>query len=220
MPKLYYSPTSCGAANFIAARLAGVELECEQVDLATHKCCRSGEDFYRINHKGNLPTIVLEDGSILNENAATLQYIGDLDKEGTILPAFTSNARYQVMNALCYIGTELHATVGPLFNPALDTIVHDTMRHRIFGKWTYLNDRLLHKHQYLVDNKLSIADIYLYIVLSWSTYLNLDFSSHPNIVAFYNRMDKNPAIQEAHAAMASDPVTTLSGLVGSKSSRK
>ena len=76
MAKLYYSPTSCGAASFIAAFVAGVHMDCEQVDFQTHLTA-SGADFYAINPKGNIPCIILEDGTILNEGAATLQYIAD-----------------------------------------------------------------------------------------------------------------------------------------------
>jgi glutathione S-transferase len=76
MPKLYYTPTSCGAASFIAAHIAGVQLDVEQVDLRTHTTS-SGADFYKINVKGNVPALVLEDGTVLNEGAAVLQYIAD-----------------------------------------------------------------------------------------------------------------------------------------------
>jgi glutathione S-transferase len=76
MPKLYYTPTSCGAASFIAALTAGVNLECEEVALNTHTTA-SGVDFYTINPKGNVPALVLDDGTVLNENAATLQWVAD-----------------------------------------------------------------------------------------------------------------------------------------------
>ena len=73
MPKLYYTPTSCGAANFISAYVAGVKIDCEQITLADHKTA-SGVDYYTINPKGNVPAIVGE-GLLLNENAATLQFM-------------------------------------------------------------------------------------------------------------------------------------------------
>ena len=74
MPKLYYTSTSCGAASFIAAYYAGLRFECETVDLATH-ITASAEDFYGINPKGNVGTLVLDDGTLLNENVAILFYI-------------------------------------------------------------------------------------------------------------------------------------------------
>lgn len=80
MVKLYYTSTSCGAASFLAAKISGVVIESEQVDIRSH-VTDSGANFYDINPKGNVPTLVLDDGTILNENAATLQYIGDLVSE-------------------------------------------------------------------------------------------------------------------------------------------
>lgn len=76
MTKLYYSPTSCGAASFIAAVAAGIRIETEQVNLGTHKTT-SGEDYYKINPKGNVPVLLLDDGTFLNEGAAVLQWIAD-----------------------------------------------------------------------------------------------------------------------------------------------
>ncbi len=77
MTKLYYTSTSCGAASFIAAFVADVQLETEQVDIGTH-LTSSGADFYKINPKGNVPALVLEDGTVLNENSAVLQFVADL----------------------------------------------------------------------------------------------------------------------------------------------
>jgi glutathione S-transferase len=77
MPKLYYTTTSCGAASFIAATAAGVNLETEQVDLATHKTKTTDTDYYSINPKGNVPGLILDGGVVLNEGAAVLQYIAD-----------------------------------------------------------------------------------------------------------------------------------------------
>ena len=76
MTKLYYTPTSCGAASFIAAVAAGLVIDVEQVDLKTHKTA-AGEDYYAINAKGNVPALVTNDGIVLNEGAAVLQYIAD-----------------------------------------------------------------------------------------------------------------------------------------------
>ena len=73
---LYYTPTSCGAASFIAAHKGGVNLKCEQINLKTHKTS-SGVDFYTINPKGNVPSIVFDNGKVLNENTAVLQFIAD-----------------------------------------------------------------------------------------------------------------------------------------------
>ena len=76
MTKLYYTTTSCGAASFIAAVAAGVHIDTEQADIRAHKTA-SGADFYAINPKGNVPALVLDDNTLLNEGAAVLQWIAD-----------------------------------------------------------------------------------------------------------------------------------------------
>jgi hypothetical protein len=76
MTKLYCTFTSCGAASFIAARVAGVTIDVESVNIGTHVTA-SGVDYYSINPKGNVPCLVLDDGTMLNEGAAVLQYITD-----------------------------------------------------------------------------------------------------------------------------------------------
>eukprot|EP01031_Cornospumella_fuschlensis_P038528 gene38528-46832_t len=120
MPKLYYTSTSCGASNFIAAYIAGVNLETEQVALATHTT-DSGADFYKINPKGNVPAIVLDDGTVLNENAATLQWIAD-QKPGTVAPENGTSARYELQAALSYVSSEFHGSIGPLFYPSSEEV--------------------------------------------------------------------------------------------------
>lgn len=207
MPKLYYTSTSCGAGNFITAKLSGVSIECEQVDLMTHQTA-SGVDFYTINPKGNVPAVVLDDGTVLNENAATLQYLADLDENHTLLPAYGEVARYEVLSALSYVGSEYHKSVGNLFNPALTEEVKAYFVGQTTSKLQYLNDKVLEGKTYLVGEKLSIADIYLYICLSWSGYLSLDITPYANVQAFFERVGSLEGIKACQAAMAESPATT------------
>lgn len=204
MPKLYYTTTSCGAGNFIAAYVAGLSLEAETVDLATHKTA-SGVDFYTINPKGNVPAIVLDDGTVLNENAATLQWIAD-QAPGTVAPIGGSD-RYLLIQALSYISSEVHGSIGPLFYPH-DPIVHEYSRKKLGTKLQYLNDHFLAGKDFIVGGSFSIADSYLYIVLSWTGYLKVDLEPYPVVKAFYERIKALPLVQEAHARMATAPSTT------------
>ena len=113
--KLFYTPTSCGAASFIAAFLL-LEL-LYKVNIQTHKTA-SDADFYSINPKGNVPALVLDDGTLLNENAAVLQYIADL-KPGSIAPLNDTIDRVILQNILSYLSSEVHPSIGGLFNPTL-----------------------------------------------------------------------------------------------------
>ena len=206
MPKLYYTSTSCGAANFITARIGGLNIACEQVTLATH-LTDSGANFYDINPKGNVPTVVLDDGAILNENSATLQFLADQDPNHALLP-FTGNGRYEVINALGYVNSEYHKAVGPLFNPSLSAEVKNYVLANLAAKLSHLDTVLLAGKEYLAGGRLSIADLYLYICLTWSPYVNADLSPYPNVAAFVQRIGGLPAIQDAHAVMATKPATT------------
>jgi len=174
-----------------------------QVALNTHTTA-SGVDFYTVNPKGNVPTLVLDDGTILNENTATLQYIAD-QVPGTVAPLAGTTDRYLVQNALSYISSEVHGSVGPLFNPANTDDVKAFSRTRIAQKFQYLNDSLIGTKQFLVADKFSIADAYLYIVLSWSGYLQLDLSVYPNVKTYFDNIVALPEVKAAHEAIATNP---------------
>lgn len=185
---------------------AGVQLDVETVDLKTHKTA-SGADFYAINKKGNVPALVLDDGTVLNEGAAVLQWIAD-QKPDTIAPAVLTTARYVVINALNYVASEVHPSIGGLFNPTLtaDTKAHVTANaHR---RLDFLDKELADK-PYMTGEKVSIADLYLYIVLTWTPYVGLTLDKHAHVKAFFERVGALDAVKAAHARMGTSPATTL-----------
>lgn len=206
-PKLYYTTSSCGAASFIAAYIADVNLDCEQVDIRGH-ITSSGADFYKINPKGNVPCLVLDDGTILNEGAAVLQFIAD-QAPGTVAPENGANGRYLVQNMLNYTASEVHAGIGGLFNPTLSPEVKAYVLAGYLKKLTYVNDVLLVNKEYLVGSTFTIADSYLYITLSWVGYVGVDITPFTNITAYYERIKTLPDVIAAHALMATNPATTL-----------
>lgn len=124
---LYYTPTSCGAASYIAAHkaeLLGGKLNAYQVDLQTHKVTtgpHAGKDFYAINPKGNVPAIVVDDDTVLNENASTLQWIADQNPNAELAPPNGSLQRYVLQSKLSFISSEVHASVAPLFHASLSS---------------------------------------------------------------------------------------------------
>lgn len=210
MPKLFYTPTSCGAASFIAAHIAGVSLDAETVDIRAHKTA-SGADFYAINPKGNVPTVLLEDGTVLNENAATLQFIADL-KPGTVAPAPGTQARAVIINWLSYTGTEVHTSIGGLFNPAIAADVKAHLTANANKKLDYLN-KTFAAHgapQFLGGSATpTIADFYLYIVLSWVPFVGLSFDAYPNVKAYWDLVAGNEGVKKAHAFIATNPAKTI-----------
>lgn len=200
--KLYYTPTSCGAANFIVASLAGFTFDSEQVDIRTKKTS-SGADYSAINPKGNVPCISFEDGRpILNENTATLTFLADQNLDAELSPAEGTPRRYDYINALGFVNSELHPRIGGLFAPCLDDKSRDALKANALRSAGRFADLILEGKDFcLKGDKLTTADVYAYIVFSWAPYLGLDLSSLPKVVAFQERVKNYPGVAEAHAKM-------------------
>ena len=204
-PKLYYTSTSCGAANFISAHIAGLTIESEQVDLGQHKTT-SGVDFYTINPKGNVPCIVLDDGTVINENIATLSWIAN-QAPGKVTPVAGTSDYYKVLSLLAHVGTELHQTIGGLFNPTHTDASKDFTKIQIEKKLTYLEKNVIVDGQFLVNNTISIADIYLYVVLSWHAYVGVDISGFPKVVAYFEKVKNDAQVSAGRDRIATNPST-------------
>src|SRR6266550_305369 len=116
--KLYYTPGACSMAVHIALREAGLPFELEKVDLAG-KRTEKGEDFLKINPKGYVPALRLEDGSVLTEAGVCVQYVGDLAPQTDLTPIAGTMGRYRLMEWINFISTEIHKTFGPLFDPSV-----------------------------------------------------------------------------------------------------
>lgn len=208
MTKLYYTSTSCGAASFIAAFTAGLKIETEQVDIGTHLTA-SGADFYKINSKGNVPALVLDNGIVLNENTAILQYIADQAAPGTIAPANGTTARAKLQNVLSYIATEVHPSIGTLFYPNLPDDVQAWYRGNAAKKLAYLESTIIADNKFVVGDSFTVADSYLYIVLSWTAYVGIDLSPFPKVQAYSAGIAALPNVVAAHARIATNPAFTV-----------
>lgn len=154
-----------------------------------------------------MPALVLDDGSVLNENAAVLQWIAD-QKPGTAAPAPLTPARYAVVNALSYVGSEVHANIGPLFNPALTPEVREYAKASVARRLDYL-EKLLGRTPFLTGTTATIADFYLYIVLSWTSYVGVSLDKYEHVKAFAARVGAIDKVKAAHARMATNPKSTL-----------
>jgi len=195
--KLYYTSTSCGAASFITATIGGVDFDSETVDLRSHKT-KSGADFFAINPKGNVPTVVLGDGSILTENVAALTYLADKGS-ADLAPKEGTTERYQYLNNVGFVTSELHQSFGPFFNPQLTNEAREAATANLMQRLGKLTT-LLGGQRFLDGKALSAADIYAYIVLSWAGFLNVTLPDAAQAYVEGLRADKG--IQEGHAAMA------------------
>lgn len=198
--KLYYTPHSCGAANFLTAQIGGLNFDSEVVDLATHKTA-SGADFFAINPKGNVPTLVFPDGSLLNENIAVLTYLADQGNAG-LAPKEGTIERYHYLNDLAFVSTEVHSAYGALFNPTLTPEARAAAMANVQRRLDKLAVLLEGgKNRFINGPALSAADLYLYIVLGWS---GLHGVTLPSVVqSYHDRLKTHEVIAKASEVMLS-----------------
>ncbi|XXQ30170.1 GST C-terminal domain-containing protein [Plasmodiophora brassicae] len=207
---LYYAPVSCSACNFIVAHKAGLigsKIDVYEVDIATHTVLtgpNKGADFYQINPKGNVPCLVLDDATILNENAATLQWIADQALESELGRAAGTNERYLVQSKVSYIASEVHAMLVPFFTPGTPDQVQQWAKAKLVSKLDYLSKHELgnNKTYYLVGNTFSIADSYLYISLSLLKFIGIDIVAYPTLKTYFDHIAALEFVNSAHAAMS------------------
>jgi glutathione S-transferase len=192
--KLYYSPGACSLSPHIVATEAGLPVELEKVDLGKHMTA-GGKDFNAINPKGYVPTLQLDDGTVLTEGPAIVQYLADQKPGSGLAPANGSVERYKLQEWLNFIGTELHKNFGPLFNPATPDAVKDMSKANISKRLAYLNDQLANK-QYLMGNNFTVADAYAFTIVNWTNFVKMDLKPYPNVAAYMARVGARPKVQE------------------------
>jgi glutathione S-transferase len=195
MMKLYFSPGACSLSPHIVLLEAGLAFTTEKVDLRK-KLTASGADYRAINPKGYVPALELENGAVLTEGPAIVQYIADQASGKQLLPAAGSADHYKMLEWLNYIGTELHKNFGPLFNPATSEDAKAAARTLLGKRFGYVAE-MLEGRDYLVGERFSVADAYLFTVANWAKVVRLDLSPWPQLEAFQERIAARPAVQQA-----------------------
>ena len=189
--KLYYSPGACSQAAHILLHETGLPHDSEAVDIRPHRTA-SGGDYLAINPKGAVPALVIGD-EVLTENGAVLQYIGDKAGNETLLPG-AGIERYRVIEWLAYLGSDVHKSFGPLFNPASSDEVKQAARDLVGKRFDYLEDKL-EGQDYLAGSSMTVADPYLFAMLGWTGMHGLDLAKWPNLAALRQRMEQRPSVQ-------------------------
>lgn len=193
--KLYVSPGACSLAPHIALIAAGLPFSVERVSLKS-KSIAGGGDFRAINDKGSVPALVLDDGRVLTEAAVLLQYIADQAPAAGLAPAPGSFERYQVMEWLNYIATELHKRFTPLFTPGCTEEGRAAAWAALARPLGYLAGKL-EGGAFLMGEQFTIADAYLFTVLNWAQFAKFSLADWPALQAYQARIGALPAVQEA-----------------------
>ena len=193
--KLYYSTGACSLSPHIVLRESGLAFEPVLASTKTHKLA-DGTDYYSINPKGYVPLLELDSGERLSEGPAIVQYIADLVPEKKLAPPNGTMARYRVQEWLTFVGTELHKSFSPLFNPAMPAEAKAIFSAKIVDRLKWVNSQL-EGRQYLTGDNFCVADAYLYTVSRWTKPLGIDISGFRHLGEFMQRMEARPAVQAA-----------------------
>ena len=193
--KLYYSPGACSLSPHIALLEAGLPYDLVRVDLKAKKL-ENGDDYLKVNPKGQVPALGLDNGELLTEGPVIVQMIADKAAGKNLAPANGSTERYRLQEWLNFITGELHKNFSPLFQPALTDETKGFFKDRLMGKFKYLDSQLA-GHDYLMGKQFTVADGYLFVMLKWADRTGMDLSALKNLMAFKARVEARPKVQEA-----------------------
>jgi glutathione S-transferase len=196
--KLYYFAGACSLSPHIVALEAGLPLTMVKIDSKTKKT-ETGADYLSVNSKGAVPALQLDDGRVLTEGPAIVQYLADQKPESGLAPRAGTFERYQLMEILNYITSEVHKSFSPLFNPASSAETKETFVTNLSKKFDWLSGFLGNK-PYLMGNNFTVADAYLFTVLNWTGHVKIDLSKWPVLTEFKSRVANRPKVQEAMKA--------------------
>lgn len=196
--KLYYAPQACSMAPHIVLRELDLPFDLIRVDNRT-KHTATGEDFLAINPKGYVAALQLDDGQVLTEGPAILQYLADLQPEANLAPANGTFERVRVQEWLNFVSTEIHGGLGWLFNAQFSEEVKTLIKAKLFKRFAVLVCTL-EQQEYLMPQGFSVVDAYLFTVLRWAAGFGIDLAQWPALAGFQARVGQRPAVKAALAA--------------------
>jgi glutathione S-transferase len=191
--KLFYTPSTCSLSPHIALREAGLTFDLEKVDLSTKKTDK-GNNYLTVNPKGYVPALQLDDGSILTEGPAIIQYIADKAPQSKLAPPNGTLERYRLQEWLTFIGTELHKGFSPLFNRAMPEEAKKIARENLGRRFELLKNEF-DKKPFLMGEQFTVADGYLFAILGWPKFVGMDLGNWPWMQAYYDRVAARPHVQ-------------------------
>jgi len=193
--KLYYAPGACSLSPHIVSREAGLVVDLKKVNLK-EKLIDGGGDYRQVNAKGYVPALELDNGQVLTEGPAIVQYLADQKPDSGLAPKAGSFERYKLQEWLNFISTEIHKGFSPLFKPNTPEDYKKIVKENLGVRFDWLDKQLAGK-DYVTGKAFSVADAYLFTVLRWSEPVKLDMSRWPNLVAYLARVAGRPKVREA-----------------------
>jgi glutathione S-transferase len=195
MTTLYYSPGACSLSPHIALREAGLPFDMVRVTMST-KDLEGGGSLLAVNPKGQVPTLRLDDGTVLTEGPAIVQWIADRAPASGLAPPNGTIDRYRLQTWLNFVSTEIHKGFSPLFNPKMPDEAKDLFRGMLAKKFGYL-DAHLADNAFLMGDAFTVADGYCFTCVNWTNFVKIDLSPYPNLQAYMGRVAARPKVQAA-----------------------
>jgi glutathione S-transferase len=193
--KLYYSPGACSLSPHIVSRELGIPVELKKVNVKD-KTVEGGGDYWKVNGRGYVPALELDDGHVLTEGPAIVQYLADRKPEAGLAPKAGTTERYQLQEWLNFLTSEIHKGFSPLFKPNTPEEYKKISKENLANRFDWLDKQLAGK-DYLMGKGFSVADAYLFVLLNWTKFQNIDLARWPNLSAYQARVGARPKVQEA-----------------------
>ncbi len=197
--QLYYAPGACSLAPHIVLRELGEDFSLVKVSMQTRQT-DDGADFNTINPKGYVPAMRLANGETLTEGAAISAFLADNKPDSGLVPRAGTLERARVNEWLVFINSEVHKTLGGLFNPAVTEDQKKALVERFATRLDYVEKSLSDGRAYLTGDTFTIADPYLFVVVNWTNMLGIDIAKWTHVKAFQARVAARPHTQAAMKA--------------------
>ncbi|WP_394830691.1 glutathione transferase GstA [Pendulispora rubella] len=190
--KLHYAAGTCSLSPHIVASEAGIPLELQRVQLG------NDPEYVALNPKGYVPALGLDDGSLLTEGVAIVQYLADRAPESGLAPPAGTAARYELQSWLTFISSELHKMYSPwLFHPEYGEVAQQVAREKIATRLALVERHLAKGAPFLLGTTFTVADAYLFTIVGWSPFAKIDLAPYPHLRNYMNRVSERPKVREA-----------------------
>ncbi|HEX4045543.1 MAG TPA: glutathione transferase GstA [Gammaproteobacteria bacterium] len=192
--KLYYAKGACSLVCRIVINEVKLPCEYESVDLRTKKT-ETGQDFFKINPKGSVPTLQVDEKEILTENAVIVQFLAEKAHAVSLLPPVGEFKRYHVLEWLNYVATEWHKGVGSLFNAQYPAEVKETVLIPAITKKVQFVNHHLEQHRYLFGEQFTLPDAYLFVMMTWLVHFKFDLAQYPALERYFKELLQHPSVK-------------------------
>ncbi len=198
--KLYFKPGACSLASHIILNELEIPFELDKTDTDTNKT-EAGNDFLEISPNGYVPALITDEGDIITENPAVLQYLADQSPDADLAPANGTLARTRLHEALNFISSELHVSFGPFFwGRELDGDARQRAEAGVGRRAAHVEQRLADGRPFLLGDTFTVADAYAFVVLNWAGFVGMNLAAYPQTQAYVARIAARPASIRAMVA--------------------